>query len=58
MTQKELRRGEVMAQLEVGKLKTREASQLLGLSERQVKRRKSASAGVFAKMGTRYPFVR
>ena len=38
MSKKELRRVEVIAQLEAGTLKTKEASELLGLSERQVKR--------------------
>lgn len=38
MSKKELRRVEVIAQLEAGRLKTKEASELLGLSERQVKR--------------------
>jgi len=38
MSKKELRRVEVIAQLEAGTLKTKEASELLGLSDRQVKR--------------------
>jgi transposase len=42
MTKKELKRVEVIAQLEAGVLKTREASELLGLSERQVKRLRKA----------------